>query len=63
MRVFLDATGLERQTEAPLQSRPAQGSGSRGGSSASSSTFGREQERRMAMGLPLLTQQFQGALG
>ncbi len=63
MGVFLNAAGFERQMESPLQGRTTQGAGGGGRSCASPSTFGREKERRMAMGFPLLAEQFQGALG
>ena len=63
MRGLLHAAGLESEAKAPLQSRAAQRLGGSGRSCASSPTFGREQKRGMAMGLPLLAQEFQGALG
>jgi hypothetical protein len=60
--VFFDAAGFEGQAEAPLQSGVLHGFDRGGRSVASSTTFGREQEGGIAMGLPLLAQQFQGAL-
>jgi hypothetical protein len=62
VRVFFDAAGLESQAEASLQGRPTERASSGGRSGASSATFGREQERGMPMSLPLLAEQFQGAL-
>ncbi len=60
---LLEAAGLESQTKSPLQSGAAHRRGGGGGAVASSSAFGRKQEHGMAMGFPLLAQQFQGALG
>lgn len=63
MRGLLHAAGLESEAKAPLQSRAAHRLGGGGSPLTSSLTFGREQEGGMAMGLPELAEQFQGALG
>src|SRR5215213_3549632 len=58
---FLNTARLERQPEAPLQSGAAHRFGG-GGSALAAVTFSREQERGMAVSLPLLAEQFQGPL-
>jgi hypothetical protein len=63
VRLLLDAAGLEGETEATLQGGATQRTSSRGRSGASAATFGREQERGVAMGFPQLAEQFEGALG
>jgi hypothetical protein len=63
VRILLDAASPESQAKASLQRGATEGTAGRGRSGASSSTFGREEKRGMAMGLPLLAEQFQGALG
>lgn len=62
MRGLPDATDLEREAESPLQGRAAHGRGGRGRALARMA-FGREEQARMAMGFPLLAQEFQRALG
>ena len=61
MRLFFDATGLERQAEGPLQCGVAHRLGGGAGALAAV-TLGRKEQRGMPMGFPLLTQQQQGAL-
>ena len=60
VRGFLDAAGLERQAEGPLQGGVAHGFGGRGGSLSSAAPGGKKQAR-MAMGFPLLPQELEGA--
>ncbi len=62
MSGFLDAAGLERETEGALQGGATHGFGG-GGSALAAVALGREEEARMAMSLPALTEQEQGALG
>jgi hypothetical protein len=57
-----DAAGLERQTEGALEGGPLHRLGGRGGPLTTVPLAGKEQ-RGMAMGFPLLPQEFQRALG
>jgi hypothetical protein len=59
---FLDAAGLEREPEAPLQRGAAHGFCGRGRAEAAVTLGGKEQ-RGMVVGFPLLAQQLQSALG
>ena len=56
-----DAAGCERQAEGPLQRGTIQRAGGGGGALAGT-PLGREEQARMAMGLPVLPQEFQRAL-
>lgn len=62
MSRLLDAAGLESQTESALESRAAHRF-ERGGSALAVVAFGGKEQRGMAMALPLLTQEFERALG
>ena len=62
MGVFFDAAGLESQTESPLESRAAHRLGG-GGGALSALTLTRKEQSGMALGLPLLAEPFQSALG
>ena len=60
--VLFDAAGAQGQAESPLQGGAAHRLRG-GGSTLTAVTFSGEEQRGMAVGLPRLAQQFQGALG
>ena len=60
--VLFDAAGAQGQAECPLQGGAAHRLRG-GGSTLTAVTFSGEEQRGMAVGLPRLAQQFQGALG
>lgn len=60
--LLLDATGFESETKGALQGGAAHGLGGRGAELTTVALGGKEQ-RGVAMGFPLLTQQLQRALG
>ena len=62
MRSLLHTAGFEREPKAALQGGATHRTGG-GGAEPATVTLGREEQRGMAMGFPLLAQQVQGALG
>ena len=62
VRVFLDATGQQGKTESALESCVLDVFGC-GGRTVMSLPLGRKEQSGVAMGFPLLTEQFEGALG